>query len=121
VRLSAQGLALDRNPQATALKVQSNSVEGVQLMDRYLTHNCPRCRGLMGVVVQRPKGTTLQAVNGKCLRCRHRLAWIVIRGNRSAGCGARVGVANVVKTKSRDASLLPHECSIGTMGQAITS
>ena len=57
--------------------------EGVQLMDRYLIHNCPRCRGLMGVTVQGPEGTALQAVNGKCVRCRHRLAWIVIRGNRT--------------------------------------
>ena len=83
MRIPAQRVALDRDLQATAIKVQRNSGEGVQLMDRYLIHNCPRCRGLMGVVVQRPQGTSLQAVNGKCVRCRHRLAWIVIRGNRT--------------------------------------
>ena len=37
-------------------------------MDRYLIHNRPRFGGLMGVVVQRPEGSTLQAVNGKCVK-----------------------------------------------------
>ena len=53
------------------------------MMDRYLLRDCPRCRGFMGVIVRRPEGTSLQAVNGKCVRCRHRLAWIVILGNRT--------------------------------------
>lgn len=40
--------------------------------------NC-RCHGfMMDVVVQRPEGASLRALDGKCVRCRYRLAWIVI-------------------------------------------
>ena len=43
----------------------------------------PRCRGLLAVIVREPeRNTPLQAVNGRCLRCGHRMAWIVIRGYR---------------------------------------
>jgi hypothetical protein len=30
------------------------------------------------------QNAVLKAVNGDCVRCRHRLAWIVIRGKRQA-------------------------------------
>ena len=39
----------------------------------------------MGVTVREPeKDLPLQAVNFLCVRCRHRLAWIVIRGHPKA-------------------------------------
>jgi hypothetical protein len=38
--------------------------------------------GYVGIVLREPgRNTPLQAVNGKCVRCSYRLAWIVIRGN----------------------------------------
>jgi hypothetical protein len=52
-------------------------------MTRQLARRCPRCRGFMSVkILERGQNTRLQAVNGHCVRCRHRLVWIVIRGNR---------------------------------------
>jgi hypothetical protein len=52
-------------------------------MERYLTRVCPRCAGHVGVIVREPgSNTQLRAVNGHCVRCGYRLAWIVIRGNR---------------------------------------
>ena len=76
-------LAIDHGAQATKQRLLRQDAKGVPVMDRYLIRNCPRCRGLMGVIVQRPEGTSLKAVNGKCVRCRHRLAWVVIRGKRT--------------------------------------
>jgi hypothetical protein len=44
---------------------------------------CPRCNGYVGIVLHEPgRNTPLQAVNGHCLGCGYRLAWIVIRGKR---------------------------------------
>jgi uncharacterized OB-fold protein len=49
-------------------------------MARYIAHQCPRCGGFISVKIIEPQKTTLQAVNSYCYRCRHRSAWIVIRG-----------------------------------------
>ena len=55
-------------------------------MDRYLTRVCPRCGGHIGIYMQEPeRDQPLQAVNGQCVRCRYRLAWIVIRGRDNIG------------------------------------
>jgi hypothetical protein len=49
-------------------------------MARYLHRNCPRCHGYVAIVLPEPgRNSRLQAVNGKCLGCSYRLAWIVIR------------------------------------------
>jgi len=54
-------------------------------MARYLAHNCPRCNGYFGIILREPgRNTPLQAINGHCLKCGSRLAWIVIRGNTPA-------------------------------------
>ena len=54
-------------------------------MAKYLSRSCPRCNGYVGIVMREPGSKTqLQAVNGHCLRCSYRLAWIVIRGNRDS-------------------------------------
>jgi len=54
-------------------------------MARYLCRDCPRCDGYLGIVLREPgRNTPLQAVNGHCLQCGYRLAWIVIRGKPSA-------------------------------------
>jgi hypothetical protein len=48
-------------------------------------HSCLRCNGYVGIILHKPgRNTPLQAVNGHCLRCPYRMAWIVIRGGRSA-------------------------------------
>jgi hypothetical protein len=51
-------------------------------MATYLTLPCPRCNGYLGIVLREPgRNTPLRAVNGHCLKCGHRLAWIVIKGS----------------------------------------
>ena len=52
-------------------------------MIRYLHRSCPRCNGYVGIIVREPgRNTSLQAVDGSCLRCGFRMAWIVIRGRK---------------------------------------
>ena len=52
-------------------------------MARYFTGSCPRCGGYVGIIMREPEtALRLQAVNGKCVRCSYRLAWIVVNGNK---------------------------------------
>jgi hypothetical protein len=52
-------------------------------MATYLARPCPRCNGYLGIVLREPaRNTPVRAVNGHCLKCGYRLAWIVIKGNR---------------------------------------
>ncbi len=49
-------------------------------MVRYLCRSCPRCNGYVGIIVREPgQNVPLQAVNGHCVRCGYRMAWIVIQ------------------------------------------
>jgi hypothetical protein len=60
-------------------------------MARYLARSCPRCRGYLGIVLREPgRNTPLRAINGRCVECGYRLAWILVRGKHSA---LRVGTA----------------------------
>ena len=69
MRIPAQRLAVDRDPQATALKVQRYSVEGVPMNARWLSRRCPKCRGVLAVIVRPPhENPPFQAVNGRCKR-----------------------------------------------------
>src|SRR5262245_24923833 len=53
-------------------------------MARYGTRSCLRCSGYLGIVLREPKrNALLQAINGRCLECGYRLAWILVRGRRS--------------------------------------
>jgi hypothetical protein len=53
-------------------------------MAKYLQRSCPSCNGYVGIALGEPgRNTPLQAVNGQCLECGYRLAWIVIRGGNS--------------------------------------
>jgi hypothetical protein len=55
-------------------------------MVKYLARSCPRCRGYLGIVLRKPgRNIALQAINGHCLECGYRLAWILVRGRRVAG------------------------------------
>jgi hypothetical protein len=40
-------------------------------MAKYLSRTCPKCNDYLGI-----------AINGQCLRCGYRLAWILIVGRR---------------------------------------
>ena len=52
-------------------------------MATYLARPCPRCNGYLGIVLREPgRNMPVRAVNGLCLKCGYRLAWIVIRGKR---------------------------------------
>jgi len=50
-------------------------------MVKYPKRSCPKCNGYSGIVVPERKAKVLvQAINGRCLRCGYRLAWVVVRG-----------------------------------------
>jgi len=53
-------------------------------MAKYLYRSCPRCEdGYVGIIVRElDENVPVQAVNGCCLGCSYRLAWIVVRGGR---------------------------------------
>jgi hypothetical protein len=52
-------------------------------MARYLHRTCPRCNGYVGIVLREPgRNTPLQAVNGHCLECGYRLAWLMIHSKQ---------------------------------------
>jgi C4-type Zn-finger protein len=54
-------------------------------MATYLTRPCPRCNGYLGIVLREPgRNTPVRAVNGHCLKCGYRMAWIVIKGKQAA-------------------------------------
>ncbi len=48
-------------------------------MPKYLQRSCPKCNGYLGIVVSERE----QAINGRCLKCGYRLAWVLVRGNTS--------------------------------------
>ena len=52
-------------------------------MVRYLYAHVLAVNGYVGIVIREPgRNTPLQAVNGHCVRCRYRMAWIVITGEK---------------------------------------
>jgi hypothetical protein len=51
----------------------------------YLNRPCPRCKGYLGIVLREwGRNMPVRAINGHCVECGHRLAWIVIKGNQAA-------------------------------------
>jgi hypothetical protein len=69
--------------------------------------SCPRCKGYLGVVLPEPgRSTRLRAINGHCVQCGHRLAWILIRGKASrAHRPLRKRYAGPRKTRERQTLL----------------
>jgi hypothetical protein len=54
-------------------------------MARYLARSCPQWNGYLGIVLREPgHNVPVRAVNGHCLKCDYRLAWIVIKGKQAA-------------------------------------
>ena len=57
-------------------------------MARYFARSCPRCNGYLGIELREPgRNTPVQAINGHCLQCGHRLAWILVTGKGNARRG----------------------------------
>jgi hypothetical protein len=59
------------------------SLERKDSYRRFLTAAvaCSKCKGYMGVVIPEGKRSRpVKAINGICVQCGYRLAWIVIRG-----------------------------------------
>ena len=48
-------------------------------MAKYLQRSCPKCNGYLGIVAD-----PVQAINGRCLKCGYRLAWVVDSRETSA-------------------------------------
>jgi C4-type Zn-finger protein len=52
-------------------------------MAKYLQRSCPKCNGYLGIVVPEGKPKMpVQAINGRCLKCGYRLAWVLVLGKR---------------------------------------
>jgi hypothetical protein len=50
-------------------------------MAKYLARTCPKRDGYLGIVVpERKAKMSVQAINGRCLKCGYRLAWVLVRG-----------------------------------------
>jgi len=64
-------------------------------MARYLCRDCPRCgRGYIGIVLREPDlNAPLRAINGQCLQCGYRLAWIVVRGGKGQAPTSRFSIS----------------------------
>ena len=59
-------------------------------MAKYLQRSCPKCGGYLGIVVpERKAEIPVQAINGRCLKCGYRLAWVLVRGKTSAELSPR--------------------------------
>jgi Zn ribbon nucleic-acid-binding protein len=65
-------------------------------MTRYLARACPHCKGYVDIMMRKSeRSIPLRAVDGRCVKCSYRMAWIVISGGRKA-------VKLRVKRKSRE-------------------
>ena len=50
---------------------------------QYLQRSSPKCNGYLEIVVpERKAKLPVQAINGRCLKCGYRLAWVVVLGKR---------------------------------------
>jgi hypothetical protein len=51
-------------------------------MAKYLQRSCPKCNGYLGIVVPELRAKMpVQAINGRCVKCGYRLAWVLVLGN----------------------------------------
>jgi hypothetical protein len=47
-------------------------------MAKYLHRACPKCKGYLVIVIPEWKTKiAVQAINGRCLKCGYRLAWVL--------------------------------------------
>ena len=60
-------------------------------MTKYFARACPGCNAYLDIVLlDLGHKVARQTVNGRCLECGYRLAWIVIRGGKSLPAGSRL-------------------------------
>jgi C4-type Zn-finger protein len=73
-------------------------LNSIQWMAKYLARSCPRCDGYLGIVLPEPRrNIRLQAINGRCAECGYRMAWVLVRGRKSA---LRIGTLVVHHAKT---------------------
>jgi hypothetical protein len=52
---------------------------------KYLARACPRCNGYLEIALgESGRNVVVRAINGRCVKCGYRLAWILISGKRAA-------------------------------------
>jgi hypothetical protein len=52
-------------------------------MAKYFQRSCPKCNGYLGIVVpERKTKLPVKVINGRCLKCGYRLAWVLVLGER---------------------------------------
>jgi hypothetical protein len=55
------------------------------VMAKYLARACPRCNGYLEIALgESGRNVVVRAINGRCVKCGYRLAWILISGKRAA-------------------------------------
>jgi hypothetical protein len=56
-----------------------------------------------GIIIREPgRNVPLHAVNGRCTQCAYRMAWIVIRGGKSASSGGTLGHSQAMPPRIMD-------------------
>src|SRR5262249_60343544 len=72
-----------------ALTRQSRRVK-LKFVAKHFARSCPRCAGYLGIIMRKPaRNISLQAINGRCLQCGYRLAWILVQGRKSTALRVR--------------------------------
>src|SRR5215470_2665225 len=68
-------------------------------MSKQVVRSCPKCKGeLQIVLLDRQRKAPVSAINGRCVKCGYRLAWILIRGHRRTRYSARRFMNRVLLT-----------------------
>ena len=61
------------------------ATQGEREMSKDVVRSCPKCKGDLAIVLpDRQRRARISAINGRCVNCGYRLAWILIQGKRAA-------------------------------------
>src|SRR4030095_346997 len=86
-------------------------------MTKYFARACPGCNAYLEIVLlDLGYKVAHQTVNGRCLECGYRLAWIVMSGGKTLPAGSRlrfVSPANERATRKTAAILCRRPCDGG--------
>ena len=75
-------------------------------MAKYLQRSCPKCNGYLGIMVpERKAKMPVQAINGRCLKCGYRLAWVLVLGKRLANLLRLIFFLSLFFSRSQPASI----------------
>jgi hypothetical protein len=79
-----------RPGKTTLLRLSANATEAQGRMARYFARSCPKCNGYLGIVLpHKQRNVPVKAINGRCVKCGHRLAWLLVLGKRLARYSVR--------------------------------